>query len=419
MHKTIIKIIAFFQISLLISCNSGNNLNDKHYQIVVDAGSSGSRIYLYQVLEEENSPIIHVIQNINNNNQKIDSFKISGGIANYATQLNQLDTKFIEPFSNYVNSFCKNHIIENSNCYNLPIHILSTAGMRLLPESQKTIINNYIITKLKNIGFNNKQNEVTTITGWQEGLYSWLDINYLNNNLINNQNSENLIEVGGASSQLTFETKSMNIKLFENNNPNISENIIDFTFHNKAYHIYSISWLGLGQDQALLKMNNDRLHDACFNKSDLRPNANFIYDTCSNIYNEIVSTYNLSKTTSDIKPINHLYYAIGGIYYNNVFWDESVTSNISHEFIIPTNESQFIKSQCNEKTFDEIKTTQKDKTNNKAEFECANITYTNVLLNNIEILHNNQTIIKAALNINDHETTWTLGFIFANSLKII
>jgi hypothetical protein len=410
-NNFIIKIILFIQILLLVGCNSGSKLNDNTYQIVVDAGSSGSRVYLYKIIELNNSVNIQLVQNINNKNEAIDNLKIYGGISNYATQLNQLDTTFIEPLRKYVNSFCTNHIIENNNCYNIPVHILSTGGMRLLPESQNIAINTYILSKLKNVGFNNKQNEATTIPGWQEGLYSWLDINYLNNVFDSNQNTQNLIEVGGASAQIAFEFESNISNLIENNNPNISQNIVNFMLGKKLYHIYSVSFLGLGQDQALLKMKSDTMHNFCLNKSNNDLDSNFEYSTCSKIYEGIISSYNISQTLTGIKPINNSYYAIGSFYYNNMFWSES--AKFSPEIIIVPGIHRFIENQCNEKTLNEIKDSQKDKSNNKPELECPNITYTDLFLNNIQLLQANNTMIKSLLTLNNHEISWTLGFIFA------
>src|SRR5690606_35248812 len=96
--------------------------------------------------------------------------------------------------------------------------------------------------------------EITTITGKMEGLYAWLDINYLFKNFQNNTPTVGSVEFGGASTQIAF--------ALDKSNKLIDEVSIDI--NNQRYHVFSKSFLGLGINEARESMNADEQAHFCY-----------------------------------------------------------------------------------------------------------------------------------------------------------
>ena len=83
----------------------------------------------------------------------------------------------------------------------IPLYFLSTAGMRLLPQTMQANYYNRLQQTFSTQNLPFKLVELRTLTGKEEAFYSWLSVNYLRSF----QNSEQtvVLDLGGASFEIT------------------------------------------------------------------------------------------------------------------------------------------------------------------------------------------------------------------------
>ena len=191
--------LAFFvSIFVLSGCSSDSNsvptpVIPKQKVAIIDAGSSGSRLYLYEV--KDNGKTISLIYPTTSEEAKAAKgpalSSLKNDDADVATFLNEMTSK---------------HIVSNAQ---IPLYVLATAGMRLQPEEQtkgvyakmnahKEIINGYKLAR------------AMTISGRYEGLYAWISANYQAKTL-SSSTPFGIMEIGGASMQVTFSTTSVQL----------------------------------------------------------------------------------------------------------------------------------------------------------------------------------------------------------------
>ncbi len=162
---------------------------------IIDAGSTGSRLKVYEIKTDSTIKIIYPTTE--------DEKTKSKGRA-LSTIVNHTDSvkKYIEQMTtNY------SHVTSSET---IPLYILATAGMR----NQNKDIADGIYSKMTSIqedinGF--KVQKATTISGRYEGLYAWIAANYENNTLTTS--SKGILEIGGASMQVAFATNSTTVPI--------------------------------------------------------------------------------------------------------------------------------------------------------------------------------------------------------------
>ena len=221
--------------------------DDVKYAVIIDAGSSGSRVYIYywSAHSEQNSGIIQISQLVDIHDQPIVK-KVSPGL-----------TYFRNPRLAYKNgiqpllTFVLQHIPDDRIPFT-PVYVLATAGMRLIP----TLLQNKILTEVehgirRDFNFKLSSDNIRVISGVDEGVYSWLAINYILNRLdaVNTNNSSRLrtvgsLDMGGGSLQITYELpRTQNIEDDETNTE-----IINFGNDHK-YRLYVTTYLNYGANQ--------------------------------------------------------------------------------------------------------------------------------------------------------------------------
>lgn len=185
---------------------------------IIDAGSSGSRFYVYDI--DDNTKAL--------SKEQLQGAAKGDALSLIANTQESVDLFLTTMTSKYLGS--QNETID--------LYVLATAGMRLL-ESR---VANSIYAKMKKSklpGY--KLKAAMTISGQYEGLYAWIAANYKNKKLTWNGNSWNLnnpfgiLEIGGASMQIAYSVPSV-----------LSDNCIR---HSRFGVIYSKSYLSGGADQ--------------------------------------------------------------------------------------------------------------------------------------------------------------------------
>ena len=176
-----------------------------NYGIIVDAGSSGSRVMLYQwnmdasrIHSSEQSshstallPVIHKASE----NDKEWQFKQEPGISSFASNVHGLKDYLKPPLD-----FALQRIPKDQHKAT-PIYLYATAGMRLLPNSSQIEILTTACTFIQqNYPFYVSQCEkhFRVISGEMEGIYGWLTVNYLKQGLADFMaNSEEFVKSFG------------------------------------------------------------------------------------------------------------------------------------------------------------------------------------------------------------------------------
>ncbi len=249
---------------------------DKQYSIIMDGGSSGTRLHLYSYKTEDTLPKI--------TEEFTDSVKPGlSAIQDPSTAGASLKKLFDEAESKLKDM--------NVSEKDVPLHLMATAGMRLLPvDKQNAIYAN--ITDYLNNKYNFKKVKAETIPGQFEGLYDWLDVNYLENKFDGSSDTIGAIDMGGASTEIVYATDDLGKPSDE----------IKLTINNKTYMIFSKSFLGLGQDQARGAMNQNANAGSCYptgftNGAALTGKYNFAQ--CSAAYANVIAPFAPSQALAN------------------------------------------------------------------------------------------------------------------------
>lgn len=349
-----------------------------HYAIVVDAGSSGSRLHLFQYDDAKPLPVI----------TDIFSENITPGLSSFANQPENAGISLKKLFDDAAEKLKTLQVDQKE----VSVEILATAGMRFVPtEIQQAIyqnINHYLST---NYHFNIQR--IETISGKMEGVYGWLDVNYLGNRFNGDKDiTFGTIDMGGASSEIVFSTTDLS-KL---------EDEMTLTIAGNTYTVFSKSILGSGQDKIREAMNKSPDVSACYPlnyKLNEKVTGRFHYATCSSTYGALINGF---FHTGDLPPFTkNEFIAYSGIYYAFHFFEADQTpakSAITHK----------VQAVCN-KSWEQLK--QEPQYANVPDkylsTYCANAIYHTDLLFDAYQIPEKQLHVQS--KINQKEIDWTLG----------
>lgn len=157
---------------------------------VIDAGSTGSRLKVYEV--KADSTILRLFPTTADEK----TLSKGGALSDVANQADSV-RKYLEQMTS---KYTHDAIGET-----IPLYVLATAGMRY-EEQDKTA---GVYSKMASIteklnGF--KVQKAMTISGRYEGLYAWIAANYENHSL--KASPVGTLEMGGKSMQVAFATTS-------------------------------------------------------------------------------------------------------------------------------------------------------------------------------------------------------------------
>ncbi|WP_299491021.1 hypothetical protein [uncultured Shewanella sp.] len=188
-----------FALLLLFFVSACNDDNDNtKYRIVLDAGSTKTKLYLYEYAYIDALPEHIIIQTEN---------KVEPGVADINND--DLDNYLGTIFNNDLVLTLKSLTISSGMSPLLNgIQFYSTAGMRALPMTEQAIKNAYIDAWIKNwfatndITLDESTLDVRTIPGEEEASYGWAAVNFLDNAFQGTLLGS--AEIGGASTQIAY-----------------------------------------------------------------------------------------------------------------------------------------------------------------------------------------------------------------------
>jgi len=210
---------------------------EKRFAVIVDAGSSGSRIYVYQYDSGKEVPDLKQIQR----NGKSWNYKKRPGISSLAGRLDDVK-EYVNDLLQHLKDELPETSFPRSSWDSTPFMWFATAGMRLLPATEANDLTNKIREVANDkevVPFHFMDSWARTLSGEEEGAFAWISLNYLNDYFTKDSVEDyGVVETGGASSQMTFLSTG-----------NILSNKFNVIINRKLYPLYTHSFLYFGQDQ--------------------------------------------------------------------------------------------------------------------------------------------------------------------------
>lgn len=204
------------------------------YALMIDAGSTGSRIHIYKFNNCGPSPMY-----------EYEVFKQrQPGLSYYKGQPLQAAESLDQLLDEAV------HVVPESLWKCTPVAVKATAGLRLLGALQSEEILQAVRLRLREkYKFNLRSDaDVVIMDGSDEGVFAWITANYLLNTIRSDSpagiSPYAVLDLGGASTQIVFEP------MFDEKRPDKSlepgEHKYDLEFGGKKRVLYQHSYLGYG-----------------------------------------------------------------------------------------------------------------------------------------------------------------------------
>ncbi|CCE66017.1 hypothetical protein TPHA_0O00460 [Tetrapisispora phaffii CBS 4417] len=223
------------------------------FVIMIDAGSSGSRVHVYE-FDVCSQPPVLVHETFHMLKPGLSSFDTdTNGAAHSLDPLLEIAVRVVPD--------------DVKAC--TPIAVKATAGLRLLGDQKSDLILDAVKTHLTgSYPFAVVQgNGIEIMGGDDEGVYAWVTANYLLGNIGsgNKVGTSAIFDLGGGSTQIVFEPS---FELDEEMAP--GEHQYDLTFDDNTYSLYQFSHLGFGLNQARNAINSLLVEEAIQNSKIVR-----------------------------------------------------------------------------------------------------------------------------------------------------
>jgi len=220
---------------LLRTCLSDDD-TEYEYAMVIDAGSSHSKLFVYRFE-----------QRVTSTSAAPQSTPIPIGHGNSTDPISKLTSQEAsDALISQLIAYPQNLLSEHSaKWFKYPIYLKATAGMRVLSTQRREEILNYIAISFNKTSINPFLFDTTyaiIASGEEEATFDWLGVNYAYDTLINTDHDEHTygaLDMGGQSTQIAFA-------------PEPGSNILaDFTavrLWDTTHRLYTHSHLQYGMD---------------------------------------------------------------------------------------------------------------------------------------------------------------------------
>lgn len=409
----------------LTACSTNGDLKRPQETLtaVVDAGSSGSRIYLYKTTPDES---FVQIRQLFTSKDAPHGLSWYDGTQGADSAPGNAGASGIQPLLSALNTYMDSNGIAK---HQVSVSVLATAGMRLVDADTSSVIYQSVKSTIARNSFAVRQ--VGTLSGQNEGLYAWADVNYLAGNFKAGAVTQGIVEVGGASSQVAFVTSSSQ-----------DPNVVTALVNDVRYPVFSVSYLGLGQNQARLAMINDSASGGV-NASVCYPNnttgAPAAYDAdagnisisirttgssygaaCYATYAKVITSVTASAANnypaaqiSSLGGFNSTQFlGLSAIY--NVFKDWGALDVANPQQSL---ESAVTRKCTGSNAWPRVLAQYKNVPSVFSQNACANATYLNAYLYGSQSLGINPSRLSATGTINGSELTWTRGFLVVDTVR--
>jgi len=228
------------------------------YGVVLDAGSSGTRVHIYRWLNSAKARDKATQAQLNTlpviETKKKWTKKIHPGISTFGEHPHDVGIEHVEDLLRHA----LDHI-PAGDVPHTPLFLLATAGMRILPERQrKEILKEVCDFTRKTTKFQlpDCNVHVQVIPGETEGLYGWIAANYLlggfdqpkDNSHDTGHSTYGFLDMGGASAQIAFAPNATEADKHANDLTLTRLRTIGGSA--LEYKVFVTTWLGFGVNQA-------------------------------------------------------------------------------------------------------------------------------------------------------------------------
>jgi Golgi apyrase len=245
------------------------------YGVILDAGSSGTRVHIYKwlnsakAIEKADSAKLHSLPVLKTD--KKWTLKIKPGVSTFGDRPTDVGREHLQELLDHALTVVPPDQVEDT-----PLFLMATAGVRLLqPVKQSALLREICLYAQQHTKFSLPDCglHIQVIPGETEGLYGWIAANYLlggfdtpqKHNHGKGHHTYGFLDMGGASAQIAFapnateaEKHADDLKLLRmrtlNGNPS-------------EYKVFTATWLGFGVNQARERyvqalMDESLTHDA-------------------------------------------------------------------------------------------------------------------------------------------------------------
>ncbi|KAI6676836.1 hypothetical protein NL676_037632 [Syzygium grande] len=200
----------------------------RKYAIVIDGGSTGTRMHVFSYGIGDGAAFDF-------GQDGLASLRVNPGLSAYAEDPGESGASLAE-----LVEFARRKV-PREFWGETEVRLMATAGLRMLERRVQDQILDSCRKVLRVSGFQFQDEWASVITGSDEGVYAWVVANYALRALGGDpQDTTGIIELGGASAQVTFSSR-------EPLPPEFSRTV---KFGNITYNLYSHSFLQFGQNVA-------------------------------------------------------------------------------------------------------------------------------------------------------------------------
>jgi len=219
-----------FQVFVLDFCRPEKT----DYGLVVDAGSGGTRIYVFkwESFQEWSLKIDPIDSNY--------ALALKPGISTSISTQKEMDD-YLQPFLDFAESK-----IPSNRYATTPLFFRATAGLRMMTKDEAEGVLALVGTSFENSKFLFKRDSMKIISGIEEGLLNWLTINAIHFKLTaSSHQTYGSLDLGLSSTQISFVPEDPD---------SIRSSLVSLHLFNKTHRLYDRSFLGFGINEAKKRM---------------------------------------------------------------------------------------------------------------------------------------------------------------------
>ncbi|OJZ84385.1 hypothetical protein ASPFODRAFT_208895 [Aspergillus luchuensis CBS 106.47] len=229
----------------------------KHrYGVVLDAGSSGTRVHVYRWLDNavarEKGKHLQTLPEVKTKSDWTK--KIHPGVSSFADKPEEVGPEHLAELLEHAKQIVPDDAVKDT-----PIFLLATAGMRLLPDVQRNLLLEQICSY---VGSNSDfllpdcGVHIQVIPGVTEGLYGWVATNYLLGSFDSpgthdhgkGHHTYGFLDMGGASAQIAFAPNATESEKHANDLTLLRLRNVDGS--TQEHRVFVTSWLEFGVHEA-------------------------------------------------------------------------------------------------------------------------------------------------------------------------
>ncbi|KAG9066270.1 Guanosine-diphosphatase [Linnemannia hyalina] len=233
------------------------------YVLMIDAGSSGSRIHVYKFNYCKATPEL-----------ESEVFKmLEPGLSKYGDDA-QGAAKSLDPLLEAALESVPKFLHKST-----PVAVKATAGLRLLGPEKSNRILEAVRHRLETVyPFPIiKEQGVAVMDGGDEGVYAWVTVNYLLGRISSIEKTPTvaIMDLGGASTQIVFEPLTVN-----GHSVAQGPQRVPMSFNGNNYVLFQHSYLNYGLNEANKAINNYVIENPIDNTEDINLSADEYLHPC-------------------------------------------------------------------------------------------------------------------------------------------